>query len=98
MGDAVRCVVVDWEASCAVSGSRDRTIKVWNLSSGVCNATLRGHEDAVWCLDVDWTSRCVLSGSKDSLMKCWDLDRGVCMNTLRGHHGPVLCCAAVCGG
>merc|ERR1712070_597197 len=78
--DAVRCISVDWQKNRAVSGSRDHTIKVWNLNSGgVCLATLRGHQDAVWSLDVDWIRRCVLSGSKDSLMKCWDLDRGICM-------------------
>lgn len=33
-----------------VSGSGDRTIRLWQLDSGACVATLEGHGDAVTCL------------------------------------------------
>ena len=33
-----------------VSGSGDRTLRLWQLDSGTCIATLEGHRDAVTCL------------------------------------------------
>ena len=33
-----------------VSGSGDRTLRLWQLDSGDCRATLEGHRDAVTCL------------------------------------------------
>ena len=32
-----------------VSGSDDKTLKVWDVATGECVATLRGHSDSVRC-------------------------------------------------
>ena len=32
-----------------VSGSGDKTVKVWDAATGECVATLAGHSDMVWC-------------------------------------------------
>ena len=32
-----------------VSGSWDRTLKVWDVATGKCVATLKGHSDRVRC-------------------------------------------------
>lgn len=39
-----------------MTGSRDRTIKVWSLKTGKCLATFAGHRGSVLCLkfDRDW--------------------------------------------
>ncbi len=31
-----------------VSGSRDKTVKIWNVESGKCQATLEGHRYLFW--------------------------------------------------
>jgi dynein assembly factor with WDR repeat domains 1 len=44
-----------------ISGSIDRTCKIWNVSTGQCDNTLRGHNDEI--LDVTFN----LTGGKVSV-------------------------------
>ena len=45
----VKCVAVFPDGRRVVSGSSDNTLKVWNIETGECVATLRGHSDEVRC-------------------------------------------------
>lgn len=47
----------------AVSGSRDSTLKIWDIQKGVLLLTLVGHESPVRCIDV--AGNLVASGSQD---------------------------------
>jgi F-box and WD-40 domain protein CDC4 len=46
-----------------VTGSRDATVKVWNIESGRLIHDLRGHATAVRCLEVAGNQ--IVSGSYD---------------------------------
>ena len=35
-----------------ISGSYDKTIKIWNIDSGLCINTLEGHLGSIYCLEV----------------------------------------------
>ena len=48
----------------AVSGSRDSTLRVWDIQRGKCLRILAGHQESVRCLDV--CGNRVVSGSYDS--------------------------------
>ncbi len=37
----------DWEGMKCISGSIDRTCKIWDVKSGQCIHTLRGHNDEI---------------------------------------------------
>ncbi|CAL1709900.1 unnamed protein product [Somion occarium] len=52
--DSVYCL--EFDSSKIITGSRDRTIKVWSLKTGKCLATFAGHNGSVLCLkfDKDW--------------------------------------------
>lgn len=54
VGCSVYCL--EFDSSRIVTGSRDRTIKVWSLKTGRCLATFSGHRGSVLCLkfDRDW--------------------------------------------
>jgi WD40 repeat protein len=60
----------------ALSGSDDRTLRLWDLDSGQCLRTLRGHSDSVRALAVLEGGCRALSGSDDSTLRLWDLDSG----------------------
>ena len=66
-----------------VSGSDDYMIKIWNLDTGECLKTLRGHEDSVTCFEL-YDER-LISGSWDGLIKIWDINSSECIKTLTGH-------------
>ena len=53
------------------SASADKTIKLWNLVSGTCEATLEGHADRVTALAVLADGR-LASGSGDKAIRIWE--------------------------
>lgn len=54
-----------------VSGSQDKTIKVWNTISGTCLQTLLGHSDIVKSVVVSQDDRQIVSGSQDGTVRLW---------------------------
>ncbi|MBD2122585.1 NB-ARC domain-containing protein [Trichocoleus sp. FACHB-262] len=73
-----------------VTGSLDRTIKLWNVQTGECLKTLQGHTSWVWAIALSPDGRLVASGSYDHLVKLWDITSGECLQTLSGHTSSVL--------
>jgi WD40 repeat protein len=71
------------------SAGFDRTIKVWDLATGQCLQTLRGHQNNVWSVLFDAKNQ-LISSSYDHTIKVWDLESGRCIKTLEGHSAPVL--------
>ena len=50
-----------------VSGSTDRTIRVWNIMTGACQHILYGHTSTVRCLALH--GDIVVSGSRDATVR-----------------------------
>ena len=69
----------------AVSGSGDKTLRVWDLETGACLRPLEGHGDRVLCVSVTPDGRRAVSGSGDKTLRVWDLESGQCLRTLTGH-------------
>ena len=88
----VSCLVLTPCNSLIVSGSWDRTLKVWSLDTGVCLRTLRGHRNGVLSL-VLLSNKEIASGSAntDRTIKIWDFARGECLRTLKGHWHAINC-------
>lgn len=53
-----------------VSASGDRTIKVWNVSTGLCELTIPGHNKGIACVQYD--GKRIVSGSSDNTVKIFD--------------------------
>lgn len=49
--DWVRCL--QFEGNNLISGSADKTVKIWNMDSRECYATLIGHSRCINCLSYD---------------------------------------------
>jgi len=52
-----------------VTGSMDRTVRVWDLNTHLCASTLHGHESWVWDLQFDPDK--IISASGDKVAKLW---------------------------
>ncbi|EIN07571.1 WD40 repeat-like protein [Punctularia strigosozonata HHB-11173 SS5] len=72
-----------------ITGSYDRTARVWNLETGAEIRCLRGHTRAVRALQFDEAK--LVTGSMDRTLKVWDWRTGRCLKTLEGHTEGVVC-------
>jgi WD40 repeat protein len=68
-----------------ISGSEDKTIKVWDLNYLACVKTLYGHDGFVLTI-VSYTGHWFASGSTDKTIKIWDFNT---FKTLKGHEGVI---------
>ncbi|XP_047276282.1 WD repeat-containing protein 86 isoform X11 [Homo sapiens] len=74
-----------------VTGSTDGTAKVWQVASGCCHQTLRGHTGAVLCLVLDTPGHTAFTGSTDATIRAWDILSGEQLRVFREHRGSVIC-------
>ncbi|KAL0480223.1 phospholipase A-2-activating protein [Acrasis kona] len=81
----VSCVVVDPTTNNLVTGSWDKTAKIWH--SGTCVNELKGHEQNVLCAMVSSTGD-VVTGSGDGSIKVWRDGKEV-KNIPAAHTAPV---------
>ena len=59
-----------------VSGSGDKTVKLWAAGSGECVRTLAGNSSAVNSLAVSADGQLIVSGSGDKTVKLWAAGSG----------------------
>lgn len=86
----VRCLKMS-NGHTAISGSRDTTLRVWDLPSGTCTNVLMGHQASVRCLEIH--GDLVVSGSYDTTAKIWSISSGQCLRTLQGHYSQIYAIA-----
>ncbi|KAH9830924.1 WD40 repeat-like protein, partial [Rhodofomes roseus] len=92
--DGVMCLQFDETLShpafpVLITGSYDRTARVWNLETGTEVHCLTGHTRAVRALQFDAVK--LITGSMDHTMKVWNWRTGQCLRTLEGHTEGVVC-------
>jgi F-box and WD-40 domain protein 1/11 len=74
-----------------VSGSRDKTIKLWDVNTGECIKTIKDeHNGSILCIRVDHENKMLLTGSSDATCSIWSLPDLQCITRLRGHGHSVL--------
>ena len=73
-----------------VSGSRDKSIRMWDVRTRRLLSTLSGHQNYVNALEV--VGELLASGSADGTIKLWQLQIGKseCVRTIESHSGWVL--------
>jgi WD40 repeat protein len=82
---SVEAIAVTPDGKTVISGSDDKTIKIWDLRTGTEKFTLTGHSDWVNAIAVTPDGKTVISGSVDKTIKIWDLVTGTEKFTVKGH-------------
>jgi len=70
-------VAVSPDGSKIVSGSEDKTVRIWDVTTGAqVGEALQGHTDIVTSVVFSPDSSKVVSGSDDKTLRIWDVNTG----------------------
>uniref|UniRef100_A0A8D1K9R8 Dynein assembly factor with WD repeats 1 n=1 Tax=Sus scrofa TaxID=9823 RepID=A0A8D1K9R8_PIG len=75
-----------------ITGSYDRTCKLWDTASGEELHTLEGHRNVVYAIAFNnpYGDK-IATGSFDKTCKLWSVETGKCYHTFRGHAAEIVC-------
>lgn len=84
----VNIVRLTADGNYAVSGSEDKTLRVWDIQSGQCLRVLEGHKSDVDFINITSDGLLVISASiynEDHSLRVWNRESGECLHILEGH-------------
>jgi len=82
--------MISFDGKNIVSGSYDKSIKVWNLETGEEIKTLIG-DNKIACVAISNDGKYIISGVfDDNSIKVWNLDKWYDIKNCRGHLDYVL--------
>ena len=92
--DSVKAVAVTADGKRAISGSWDKTLKVWDLTTGKEQFTLNDHTSSVNAVAVTADGKRAIYGSDDNTLKVWDLSSGNVIASFTGESAITSCAIA----
>ncbi len=72
----VNSVAFSPDGKYALSGSLDKTLKLWDVNTGKEIRTFQGHSDIVFSVAFSPDGKYALSGSGDGTLKLWEIETG----------------------
>lgn len=67
------------------TGSRDKSIRLWDALTGVCLRTFNGHDNWIRALVFHPSGKYLLSASDDKTVRIWDLQTGRQLKVIEAH-------------
>jgi WD40 repeat protein len=83
-------VVFSPDGCTALSGSADKTVKLWELATGKVLRTFIGHSKEVTAVAFSPDGRTMLSGGADSKVTLWDITTGTQIQSLVEEHAEEI--------
>ncbi|MBR5175054.1 MAG: hypothetical protein IKW89_03875 [Bacteroidales bacterium] len=88
--DEITALAITEDGTKCISASKDSTLRVWELASGLCQMVLEGHSDPIYTLAVTRDGKKCVSGADDSSICIWDLESGKCLHgPIKAHNKPI---------
>ena len=83
--DVVIGVALSADGRRALSGSQDKTVRLWDTDTGQELKRFEGHTDGVPSVAMSADGRRALSGSRDTTVLLWDTETGRVLKRFEGH-------------
>jgi len=80
---SVYCLTFSSDGTSLVSGSDDKTVKLWDTQTGGVIKTFSGHTHAIFSVSISVDHTIIASGSDDHVIRLWDIQRGECKHVIR---------------
>lgn len=86
--DEVTSIAISDDSTILASGSKDNTVRLWDVDTVTEIHTCKGHTDNVNFVAINHDASIVASGSDDTTIILWDTVTGLPISTFYGHtHG-----------
>lgn len=73
-----------------ITGSIDKSIKIFNLKTGKEIRTIKGLEDEITSVCLSTDEKILISATEGKIIKKWDMTTGKLVNDFQGHDGSVF--------
>jgi WD40 repeat protein len=88
--NAVYSVAFSPNGQRVVSGSRDNTLRLWDVNGTPIGQPFQGHTDAVLSVAFSPDGQRIVSGSWDNILRLWDVNGTAIGQPFQGHTDAVL--------
>jgi WD40 repeat protein len=78
---SVACLSFSSDGTSPVSGSHDKTLKLWDVQTGGVIKTFHGHTGQVISVSISFNYTKIASGSYDESIRLWDIQTRECYHT-----------------
>lgn len=87
----ITCQSIQYDSTMQISGSDDKSIRIWGQDYGDCRRVLYGHSDGITDICTIPNTHYFFSASKDHSIIYWDGDKGIDIQKLQRHHREQSC-------
>ena len=56
-----------------MTGSHDKTVRIWDVNKEKSLHTLTGHNEGVWCVNYNPAGTNIVTASPEGICKIWDM-------------------------
>jgi WD40 repeat protein/mono/diheme cytochrome c family protein len=95
---SVVCAVFSADGKQVLSGSDDRTLRLWDAKTGHEIHAYLGHENGVKSVAISPDGKQLLSGGSDATVRLWDADAVKELKVFRKHSEPLVAVAFIADG
>jgi WD40 repeat protein len=67
-------VCISADSKYIISGSGDKSIKIWNIEGNLIKSINKVHDDIVNSVCISADSKYIISGSEDKSIKIWNIE------------------------